>query len=632
MESTKPHFAFRLMPSLTDMAFLMPVVFLFARMDGVQTLLADGDTGWHIRTGDWILANHRIPTRDFFSFTKTGEPWYAWEWLSDVVFAWLNTRGGLATLVMASTLLIAVTFMLLFRLATRKSNPIVAVVITMVAAAASSVHWLARPHLFSLFFLVLFYFVVEYVRTERDKLHRIRLLALLPVVTVVWTNLHGGFFIGILMLAAYGSGEMVKLLFAADRSQAPAAWEHAREYFLAALACMAASLANPYFYRLHVHMFEYLSDPFPSQHIVEYQMLSFHHPAAIFFELLLILGTTAAIWHASRGSYTEAALILIFGHSALLAGRNIPLFAIVATPIAASAIDGWLKKLPDLDLAAWLRTASRKFGVILGEIAEIDAIPRWHLASVAGFAIVMALIYAPAPPRRFRPVYDPEAYPAGAIGMLKNDRSARIFTIDDWGDYLIFCLYPANRVFVDGRSDFYGDDFEQKYIDVMNVKYDWQQTLAHFGINTILLPPSAPLAGALKESSRWRVTYDDGVALIFRIAPPKTYTIEKSTQSFTKGDFRQQWEQPTIKNTVSDAKGNSNSPTRYASLSRTQALRVIILVVVLAAGGLAVSWGNHPKLSNGKGEGDLAPRWLPSTSFPKCGLAPPEASMAEAAG
>ena len=71
---------------------------------------------------------------------------------------------------------------------------------------------------------------------------------------------------------------------------------------------------------------------------------------------------------------------------------------------------------------------------------------------------------------------------------------------------------------MDGRSDFYGDDFEQKYLDVMNVKYGWEKTLGRFGVDTILLPPSAPLTGALKESSRWRVVYDDGVALVFRSA------------------------------------------------------------------------------------------------------------------
>ena len=84
MNDIKPNPAFRLMPSLTDLAFLMPVVFLFTRMDGLRTLLGDGDTGFHIRTGDFIRSTGRVPTVDIFSFTMPDQPFFAWEWLWDV--------------------------------------------------------------------------------------------------------------------------------------------------------------------------------------------------------------------------------------------------------------------------------------------------------------------------------------------------------------------------------------------------------------------------------------------------------------------------------------------------------------------------------------------------------------------
>jgi len=516
MDSRQPPFAVKLLPSLTDFAFLLPVVFLFGRMEGVKTLLSDCDTGWHIRTGEWIVSNHQVPVRDFFSFTKAGETWYAWEWLSDVLFAWLNSHGGLATVVLASIVLLAVTFTLLFRLARRGANPIVAFVVTVVAAATSSIHWLARPHLFSLLFLVLFYGALERVRGGQSRFRGIPYLVLLPLATILWTNLHGGFFIGIIMIGAYGVGETLKIAFAPDRSRLQPERRRAIHYFLSAAACLAASLINPYTYHLHQHVLEYLGDPYQSQHIVEFLSVSFHHPVAIFFEGLLVAGAGAAFWSLAKGSYTEPLLLLIWGHAALLASRNLPLYAIVATPLVASAIDGWLRKLPALEVAGWLRRVTSKLLAIAAETSETDSLPRWHLASVMGILVVAALLYAPAPPRRFRSEYDPKSYPAGAVTMLRTASSPRIFTNDEWGDYLIYQLYPRTRVFVDGRSDFYGDSFEQEYLDVMNVKYGWEKTLTHFEIDTILLPPDAALAGALKESSRWRVVYDDGVALVFR--------------------------------------------------------------------------------------------------------------------
>ena len=519
MEAQRSQFAVKLLPSLADFAFLMPIVFLFGRMEGVKTLLSDCDTGWHIRTGEWIVANHVVPSRDIFSFSRAGDPWYAWEWLSDVLFAWLNSRGGLAAVALFSIVLIALTFMLLFRLARRKSSAIVALLVTMVAAAASSVHWLARPHLFTLLFVAVFYGALERVRNGRTRLAGVPCLALLPVATILWTNLHGGFFIGILMIAAYGGGELLRMAFSAEGGERRAAAHRAGRYFLCAAACLAASLANPYFYRLHVHVWQYVSDPYQSQHIMEFLTLSFHHPAAIFFESMLLMSAAAAFWYVSRGRFTEPLLLLMWGHAALLAARNIPIFMIVAAPLVAAAMEEWLARLPELRVAEWLRRGVRKFNRVAAETSATDDIGRWHLASLAGVLVVAALLYAPSPPKPFRAEFDPKRYPAGAIETLRRDPAARIFTYDQWGDYLIYRLYPRTKVFVDGRSDFYGDDFEEKCIAVLNVKYDWEKTLGGFGVDTILLPPSAPLAGALKESSRWRVVYDDGIALVFRSAP-----------------------------------------------------------------------------------------------------------------
>ena len=64
----------RFLPSLTDIAFLMPIMFLFIKLDGARSLLGDGDTGWHVRTGEWILAHHQVPHVDMFSYSRPGAP------------------------------------------------------------------------------------------------------------------------------------------------------------------------------------------------------------------------------------------------------------------------------------------------------------------------------------------------------------------------------------------------------------------------------------------------------------------------------------------------------------------------------------------------------------------------------
>ncbi len=501
------------MPSLTDFAFLMPIAFLFGRMDGVKTLLSDCDTGWHIRTGEWILAHGWVPTYDIFSFSKPGDPWFAWEWLSDVLFAKLNAVGGLQAVVLFSILLLCATFALLFLMVKRRANAIVSIAITMLAAAASSIHWMARPHLFTLFFLVLFYAALERVREGRTRLAGVPYLAIFPVATILWTNLHGGFFVGILTIGAFGAGELMTMAFSADPAARQPAWRNARGYFLSALACLAASLINPYTWHLHVHMVRYLRDPFNSLHIAEFLSPSFHHPMAIFFEAMLVLAAASAVWSISKGRFTEPLLMLVWAHGGLLAARNIPIFIIAAAPPVGAAIQEWLLRLPGIHAAEWLRAAGRKFNLVAAEMGETESIGRLHLVSAAGLALVAVLLYAPHPPKKFRSEFDPDTYPAGALATLRRNPAAHIFTHDEWGDYLI---WTGHKVFVDGRSDFYGDNFEEKYIDVLNVKYGWEKTLNRFGVDMILMPPSTALAGALKESSHWSVVYDDGISVVFR--------------------------------------------------------------------------------------------------------------------
>ena len=528
MEASRSQFGVRLMPSLTDFAFLMPIVFLFARMDGLLTLLGDCDTGWHIRTGEWILAHHAVPARDIFSFSKPGEAWFAWEWLAEVIFAWVNRHGGLATLALFSIVLLSVTFTLLFRQVRRQSNAVVAILVTILAAAASSIHWLARPHLFTLLFLVLYYAALERVRSGRTHLGGVPLLAILPVATILWTNLHGGFFVGIVLIGSYGVGEVLRVLFAAGDSGRGPRLVAAAKYFASALACLAASLINPYTYHLHVHVVEFLRDPYQPTIIMEFLSLNFHHPIAIFFECMLLLSCLASFWHITRGSFTEPVILLMWAHGALLSSRNIPIFMILAAPPVGMALGAWLQLLPEWNVAGWLRRAVQKFNTVAAETTETDSIGRLHLVSALGVAVVAALLYAPHPPKKFRAEFDPDRYPAGAMEVLKRDPSARVFTFDQWGDYMIYRLYPRARVFMDGRFDYYGDDFEKATNDVLNVRYGWEKTLGRYGVDTVLLPPSAPLTGALKESSRWRVVYDDGIALVFRSNQPERGTQESA--------------------------------------------------------------------------------------------------------
>jgi len=358
-----------------------------------------------------------------------------------------------------------------------------------------------------------FYTILERVRENRSA----RLLWWLPVLTVLWTNVHGGWFMGVVLIGLYGAGELASGLF----DGGPGAWRAAIHrmlpYGACALACLAASLIGPYTYHLHVHIWEYLTDSFQREHIQEMLPISFHNPAARYLEIMLLVGGGACFWHLRRKRFTECLLLVFFAHVGLIASRNIPIFGIVAAPVLALAVAEWLRLLEDAPVSAWLRRLTRGLRSMGDSIAEMEGEWRAHLVSAAGLALVTAVLYAPSPPANFRARFDAKEFPAKALASLGDSAAqSRIFTYDQWGDFLIYKLYPRNQVFIDGRSDFYGAKFVQKYLDIVNVKFKWQQYLNEYGVDTVLLSTDAPLAGALKESSRWRVVYDDGDAIVFR--------------------------------------------------------------------------------------------------------------------
>jgi hypothetical protein len=312
----------------------------------------------------------------------------------------------------------------------------------------------------------------------------------------LWTNLHGGFFVGIALVFVYAADPLIRCAFGSG------SLSQARPFLVAGLACLLVSFLNPYTYHLHQHVLAYLLDSKQVENILEFQSINFRHPLARYFEIFLAVGAIAAFRGIQTGRFTEALLILAWAHLALVSIRNIPIFLLFAAPAVARTLAEWLKSLPSLaDVGA--------------EFHALERIPRWHLSSVAVFVLLIALMARPGEAKLLRSEYDPAKYPAQAVERLRSFKAASVFTDDEWGDYLIYRMYPAARVFVDGRSDFYGAEFESRYLELMNVRFDWEQRLAGYGVDTILLRVEAPLAGALKQSSRWKIAYDDGVALIF---------------------------------------------------------------------------------------------------------------------
>jgi len=503
------NWAWLFMPCLTDIAFLLPAGLLFFKLGGTKTLFADGDTGWHIKTGEWILQHGRVPTQDLFSYTKPGQAWFAWEWLWDLLFAIIHRSWGLAGVGFVTVVLLGTIAVMLYRLVVNAcGNDVLSFFITAFALCGSSIHWLARPHLFSwLFFLAFLHLLPPLQRGSRLA------LATLPFLMLLWVNIHGAFMIGIALLLATALGNVFEAIFCQGQNL-KAAFSQSRSLLVATGLCSVATFANPYSWRLHQHVYRFLSDSKLLDNIQEYQSISFHCPPAIFFELMMMLTAGAAFWYLQNRRITPALVALLWTHLALLSARNIPLFMIVVAPMAAR----WLQ-----EVLLFLRNV-RFIGIVFSTISEIceelkpmERLPRTFLLSGLATFLIAVLFLGGA--KGFEAQFNPESFPIQAIPLVERSSAHRIFTYDQWADYLIYRLYPNKPVFMDGRSDFFGISMVTSTQHILAAQFDWKTQLQRFGVDMVLVRPDAPLSEVLKMSPDWALRFDDGKVLVFEALP-----------------------------------------------------------------------------------------------------------------
>ena len=483
-------------PSFSDCFFIFLFVWLFlAGPHGWDALLGDADIGWHLRTGEWILANHAVPSHDLFSFTRAGAPWFAWEWLSDIVFALLFRAASFKGVLLLTGLVIGIYSTIVLRHAFwRGANAMVALPLTLLGVGSSTVHFLARPHVFTLLFMASAMWLVEADRKRATPW----LWALIPL-SALWVNLHGGFFMFLACSGVVAAGSAVETWLGAG------SWRSAQRYALLFAGCAAASVVNPYGIELHKHVLAYLSSDWIRNNIQEFLAPTFRSEGQRQFELVLLLGLLTVAPLLRKRRITEALLILFLAHSSLTSLRHATIFCVVAIPIMAEEISsmwrGIAMNMPRKSLTSMLNT--------LGA----DLAKPFRRSSLWPAAMAVAVAMAPiAWPQDFPKALFPTALVSRHAERLQ---AARVLTTDQWGDYLIFRFYPRERVYIDGRSDFYGEQLGNEYLHVLQLAPDWEKKMAQRRFDAVMLPPSWPLVQMLKSDAKWRIAEDTGAAVLF---------------------------------------------------------------------------------------------------------------------
>jgi hypothetical protein len=486
-----------LRPSLTDFFFLSVLFWLFlADVHGWDRLLYDGDTALHTRTGDFILDHGRVPTTDPFSFTKPGERWFAFQWLTGVVFAALNRASGLKGIVLLCGVVIALYLTILLRdmVVARGTNGLFAILLVMIAANASIIHYHARPHLFTLLFLT----VANALIGSDRRTPSWRIWLLIPL-TILWTNMHSGFPALLAVVALLAGGSVLSR-----------EWVKARRYAGVLAGCLGATLINPNGIALHLHIARFLNNPWAMANISEYQSPVFRSEAMSLYMGLLFAGLIACGRYIERRQWAECFWIVFFAAASLTSARHVPLYIVTALPLIGQTLTEYGRQL------CAGKSAASAAGV-LHEFAEkasskIAAPSVWIAVVIACVALFTG---AHSWPRDLSGKYFPRSIVAKHQEQLA---SARVFTTDQWGDYLLWKGYPRQRVFMDGRSDFFGEEIGRDYAIIGNAQPGWRERLDHYRVNMLLVPAGTALSELVEHDSAWRIVDRDDQAVLLERA------------------------------------------------------------------------------------------------------------------
>jgi hypothetical protein len=496
-----------LLPSPAEIIFIS----IFVRLvfnPGI--LLSDGDTGYHIRAGEIIIQTHAVPKADIFSLWTPPLRWTAHEWLSEVLMALVHQHAGLIGVVVLFSLTIATTHVLLFKMLRGNSEEVLLpLLLTLVAATTSSIHWLARPHIFSLMLTMIWYSVLNRFH-YRGK----NQLFVLPFLMLLWVNLHGGYIFGLMLLLVYLLGDLAGLYFSEKRE----AQEHLYKLKSVAVifaACLLASLCNPQGYRILIFPFALASDPFLMNNVREFLSPNFHQPIAFKYLLLSII----ALFAFSRVAlnWIEVGLVILITYMALYSARYIPLYAIITAPILFRLVDRLKHDLP-LNAMKWLDRRSASFRLIdRGSIGYL-----WLTATIL---VVLTLAHM----SRLHAEFDDKRFPKKAVDFIMGENiSGNIFNNEEFGDYIIYKAWPKYRVFFDGRSDMYGAILGGEYLQVARTLPGWQDVLEKRQVNWVFFNTNSTLSSVLSTNPDWELIYSDPVARIFvRDKPEYQHLIAK---------------------------------------------------------------------------------------------------------
>ena len=482
------------------LVLMVLLVFLMA-----SRVPVDADMWWHLRAGEETVTAGKVYLSDTMTFTRTGEPWVNHSWLSEVILYLAFKAGGYTGLSLFVAIMASATMMILYR--SMKGGVFQRALIIVLTCATLAPIWAPRPQQFSLlFFALLNYWLMQYMEGKQVKLWYF------PLLFILWSNLHGGYSFGFLLIGVTLGGMILDRLFRPNLNP-DLSWARIGRLADWTAISLLAVLINPNGINTWKIPFQTIGVQF-NQYIQEWQSLDFHAISSLPY-ILLLFGCLIAIGLSDhRASGAELAGLTFFGTSSLNAQRLVGIFSLFAATVLSNHLAAIVTSIGDKLKTSTMgmkfvhsREQSNQSSVSPGLRKAINL----TLIFLVGLAASIKLIYVSNPA-----VVDPVVksyYPVGAVDYLvENGKTGNVLNDYGWGGYLDWRL-RENKVFIDGRADFFPQDLFDQWLGLIGAKPGWQAGMEEFNIQFIMLPPDMPIVDQASANG-WTTVYRDNVSVL----------------------------------------------------------------------------------------------------------------------
>ena len=464
--------------------------------------VADPDFWWHLRTGRWMIEHGRLPDHDLYTYTVAGHHWVDHEYLTEVLMAWLNSWGGLVAISISFGLLTWLGFLLLYRTVPTGRRPyVIAGLGLALAALAGAPIWGPRAQMITFTFSCLeLYWISGYLAG------RSRTIYFLPLLMVLWANLHGGFVIAFVFLAIAITACLVEWALERDQIQRMAQRRRVRTLGQVLGLALLAVLATPHGLSVYANPIETLTSPAQRRLIVEWFSPDFHQAVLLPFAAMLLL--LFSLFAFRRPSLYQLLLTMAAFFLALQSARNIAIFVAVTTPILIETASGAWE-----DFQAWrgwhFAASPSPPSPLLRAVTVVALVV---IAGAVSLRIGTGLAHQPADVAR--------DYPVRAADYLAAhpEVGTHMYNQYGWGGYLVDRFYPDphRAVFIYGEASVMGDSFLQQYQDVQTLRTDWQSVLDQYRVDYVVYNRHEALTNVLEAlPEKWDCSvYQDAIAEI----------------------------------------------------------------------------------------------------------------------